>query len=291
MSLLLVLTVLVSWGIAGIFDKQAVSAAPPRAVLVAAQLFNMPMCLLMFVAIKLIYVDYHLHPGLFFWEGLNAVSAMVAALAYFYAMSRAQASYIVGITAGYPVLGTLLAVPLLGEPFSFAGLGAAVLVSLGVAAIGFSNEKRQGAEQDSDKWKVIAAIIVSTVLWAALGVFEKRSLAYGRPFEAYTVLTFWKSLLALGLFLFMSRAYSSVLRGFSVWKFSWLSAVLVAVGNLAFIVGLSSSQAGYMIVMTAAYPLVMYIAAVVCLKETVSRTRFLGIALIVAGCVLSELCR
>lgn len=289
MTLLLVGAVLLSWGAAGIFDKKAVSSTDHKSVFAAFQLFHLPLTAVMFALLYIVYGQWSLNPEVFFWEGLNAVSALIAMLTYFYALSRAQASYIVGITAGYPVLGALLAIPILGEAFSAWGLLGAGLVSAGVAAIGFSRDEQTRSLSRAESLKVTAAIIVSTVLWAVLGIFEKKALEFGRPLEAYTVLTMWKSLLAIAYLCFASKTLS--LRNAKTWKFSWSSSLLVTLGNIAFIFALSASDAGYVIVMTAAYPLLMYTAAVVWLNERVIGVRVFGIALIVAGCVLSELCR
>lgn len=290
MTLILVLSVLLSWGAAGIFDKKSLSHGGAQSVFVVFQLFNLPLLAGMFLLLNLTYGQWHLSGGLFFWEGLNAASALVAMLAYFYAMSRAQASYIIGITAGYPVFGKLLAIPFLGEEFSLPGLTGAALVSLGVAAIGFSRGEPQqptAGKATGDGWKVALAVAVATVLWAVLGIFEKKSLAFGRPFEAYTVLTCWKSLLAVLVLLTWRGSVKGV--SASLWKFSWISAALVTAGNLAFIVALSASDAGYMIVMTAAYPLVVYAGAMIWLRERLITVRVLGMALVLSGCIVSEL--
>lgn len=289
MTLVLVSAVLLSWGAAGIFDKKAVSNAAPKSVFAAFQLFHLPLTAGMFFLLYSVYGQWSLNSGVFLWEGLNAVCALIAMLTYFYALSRAQASYIVGITAGYPVLGALLAIPILGESFSAWGLVGATLVSAGVAAIGFSRDEQTRSMSRAESWKVGGAILVSTVLWALLGIFEKKALEFGRPLEAYTVLTMWKSLLAVAYLCFQWRKLE--LRSLTTWKFSWSSSFLVTLGNLAFIFALSGATAGYVIVMTAAYPLLMYTAAVVFLKEKVIGVRVAGIALIVAGCVMCELCR
>lgn len=287
MTLLLVLTVLLSWGIAGVFDKKALAVGKPGTVFAVSQLFHLPLLAGMFVVLNVAYGQWNLRAGLFFWEGLNAISALLATLAYFYALSKAQASYIVGITAGYPVLGKLLAIPVLGEEFSWIGLAGAALVSLGVALIGLSRSTSESTEsRSSERWKVLGAIVLCTVLWAVLGIFEKRSLGYGRPLEAYTALTCWKSFLAIGVLFFLRNSLKGA---FGVVKFSWASAFLLTVGNLAFILALSGSEAGYMIVMTAAYPLVMYGAAMLWLGERLIGVRAAGIVIILAGCVVCEM--
>ncbi len=289
MTYVLITITLMSWGIAGIFDKKAVASSSPKSVFLAFHFFSMLMVAGLLVALPSVYGDWHLAKGVLFWEGLNSLAALIALVTYFWAMSKAQASYVLGITAGYPIVSQLLAVPILHEPLSASRVIAAVLVSLGVAAIGYSASSEQKQLTRRDRVLVSFAIITTTILWALLGIFEKQSLSFGRPLEAYLALSIWKSLLvvaAMGWFLLKKQPLGLANR--STWKFSWLSAALVAAGNLGFIFALTGTDANYLIVMTAAYPLVMYLAALLFLKEKLSFFRALGIALIVAGAVLIE---
>lgn len=290
MTYVLITITLMGWGIAGIFDKKAVASSSPKSVFLAFHFFSMLMAALLLFALPAIYGEWHLSGSVLFWEGLNALAALIALVAYFWAMSKAQASYVLGITAGYPIVSQLLAVPILHEPLSANRVIAAVLVSLGVAAIGYSASTEQKQLAKRDRVLVALAIIVTTVFWALLGIFEKQSLSYARPLEAYLALSLWKSLLvvaATGWFLFKKQPLG--LASPSTWRFCWLSAALVGAGNLGFIFALTGSDANYLIVMTAGYPLVMYLAAVFFLKEKLSFLRALGIALIVSGAVAIEI--
>ncbi|HEY9787629.1 MAG TPA: EamA family transporter [Candidatus Obscuribacterales bacterium] len=283
---------LITWGIAGIFDKKAVQSSSAKSVFVVFHAFGILVTLLLLAALPFIYADWRLSPGVFFWEGLNAAAAMVAILTYFYAMSKAQASWVLGITAGYPIVGQLLSTPLTGEPFSLSAIAAASLVSLGVALIGSSATQEQKGLSRKDKLLLVGAVILSTVLWGLLGIFEKRSLEFARPFEAYFVLSLWKSLfLAVVYCLFRRQGQSLILNRAATWKFGWLSAFCVAAGNIGFILALTTSPAGYLIVMTAAYPLVMYVFALLFLKEKLNLARAAGIVLIVFGAVVAEVAR
>lgn len=289
MTYVLITITLMSWGIAGIFDKKAVASSSPKSVFLAFHFFSILMAAGLLFALPAVYGEWQLSRGVLFWEGLNAIAALIALVAYFWSMSKAQASYVLGITAGYPIVSQLLAVLILHEPLSASRVIAAVLVSLGVAAIGYSASTEQKQLTKRDRVLVAAAIIVTTVFWALLGIFEKQSLSYARPLEAYLALSIWKSLLvvaALGWFLLKKQPLG--LSNRATWRFSWLSAALAAAGNLGFIFALTGSDANYLIVMTSGYPLVMYLAAVFFLKEGLSFLRALGIALIVAGAVAIE---
>ncbi len=283
---------LMAWGVAGIFDKKAVESASPKAVFVTFHLFLAVVALVLGVLLPWIYPDWHISTGVLYWEGLNAVAAMVAFLAYYYAMSKTQASWVLGITAGYPIIGQLLSTPLTGEPFKVSSIAAAALVSLGVALIGWSGGEEQKKLSRNDKLMLILCVAGSTLLWGLLGIFEKRALEFGRPFETYFVQACWKTaLVALILIFFRKYGYQTAFRTPGAWKFSWLSAAGVTAGNIAYILALTTSTAGYVITMTAGYPLVMYVFALTFLKEKLNVVRAIGIILIVLGAVVMDLLR
>jgi len=246
----------------------------------------------LYVLLPGIYPDWHISTGVLYWEGLNAVAAMVAFLAYYYAMSMTQASWVLGITAGYPIIGQLLSTPLTGEPFKVSALAAAALVSLGVALIGWSGTEEQKTLSRKQKLVLISCVALSTLLWGLLGCFEKRALEFGRPFETYFTQACWKTLLVvLIIALFRKHGYHTAFRTPGAWKFSWLSAAGVTAGNIAYLLALTQSTAGYVITMTAGYPLVMYVFALTFLKEKLNVVRAIGIILIVLGAVVMDLVR
>jgi len=285
-----IVATLLTWGIAGIFDKKAVESADPKAVFVTFHLFLIVITLVLWIALPWIYEDWSIAPGVILWEGLNAVAAMAAFLFYYYAMSKTQASWVLGITAGYPIIGQLLSTPLTGEPFKMSSVAAAALVSFGVAMIGWSAGEEQKKLKHSDKVSLILCVALSTLLWGLLGIFEKLALNYGRPFETYFAQAAWKTVLVVLLLVgFKKFGFTTAFRAPGAWKFSWLSAAGVTAGNIAYILALTQSTAGYVITMTAGYPLVMYVFALMFLKEKLNIIRAAGIALIVAGAVAMEL--
>lgn len=291
MTYFLVIATLLGWGVAGIFDKKAVENSSPKAVLVTFHLFSIPMILLMLCVLPFIYGQWQLAPGVIFWEGLNGIASVVAMLAYFWAMSKAQASYVLGITAGYPIIGQLMAVPLTNEPFSPAGLIGAGLVSAGVFMIGLTPSQEDGKVLPlRSKVLLTLAIAVPTILWGLLGLFEKRALDFGRPLEAYTALLIWKAAIAGVLLIwFISRKVDLNLGARKTWEFSWSSSALVNLGNIASLFAFTMAKASYVIVMTAGYPLVMYVCAVLFLKEKILPLRLAGMLMVIAGCVFADL--
>ncbi len=119
-----------AWGVAGIFDKKAVESASPKAVFVTFHLFLAVVALVLGVLLPWIYPDWHISTGVLYWEGLNAVAAMVAFLAYYYAMSKTRGILGFGHHSRLSIIGQLLSTPLTGEPFKVSSIAAAALVSL-----------------------------------------------------------------------------------------------------------------------------------------------------------------
>lgn len=290
MTSLLVALVILSWGAAGIFDKKALEHGSQRSVFFFFGLFNIPMALILLAVLTIFFPSWHLSRGTAFWESVDSLASLAAILAYFHAMSKAEASYVLSITAGYPLVGQLLSVPILGEPFSAPLLFAAILVSAGVAAVGFSAAPGKSDVSSGLKLDVFACIILSTVLWGLLGIFEKLSLQHGQPLESMLALSVGRGILisALAAFLWF-RKQPPNLTNTRAWQFSWCSGALVAIGNISYIAALATASAGYMIVITACYPLIMYLFALFVLKERLNLLRVAGIFLIVGGAALTSL--
>jgi drug/metabolite transporter (DMT)-like permease len=291
MTAYLITLVILSWGIAGIFDKKALEHGSLRSVFLAFSLFNWPMILILLAVLSISHPGWHLSRGTIFWESVDSIASIAAISAYFYAMSKCEASYVLAITAGYPLVGALLSVPLLGEPFSYTLSAAAILVSLGLASVGFSQaseEKKKGTALE--RALVLACVLGSTTLWGLLGIFEKKSLQYGHPLESMLALSIGRALLVTTIVVLLSAAGRQLaLTKPKIWQFSWSSAALVAVGNISYIAALASNPAGFMVVITSTYPLVMYVCALVFLKEKLNWLRAAGIVLVVAGAALTAL--
>jgi len=282
--------VLLGWGVAGIFDKKAVERSGSFSTFLTFHLFNIPVFFALLIVLPMLYGTVHLNYQVVAWEVLNAVCAMAALVTYYQAMKVTQASWVLGITAGYPIIGQLIACLALGEPFSWMTLFAAVAISCGVAAIGRSETPEQKSFSKRDKMKLFFWVAFSTVLWGLLGVIDKKAVFYARPLEAYLAFSAAKAFFAVVLVAFLARGQIAVdMKSPRLWKFAWLSALFLEAGNIGFLLALPSSEAGYLIVVTACYPLVMYVCAVAFLKERVNLLRVGGIVLIISGLLLANL--
>jgi drug/metabolite transporter (DMT)-like permease len=137
----LVLICLACWGIWGIFDKKALHVASNRDVLFAmlvCQLPQVPLCWMMLN---------HFHPGwqvsgpLIYYCALGAIVYVISMVSYVTAMSRAEAGFVLGFTAGYPLVAQVLAVFLLGEKLVPGLMLGGLLIAAGVFSVGLTGEK------------------------------------------------------------------------------------------------------------------------------------------------------
>lgn len=281
--------VLVCWGVAGIFDKKAVERAGSLSTFLTFHLFNVPAFIILLFILPLLNGPIHFNKMVLFWEVLNSVCALAALLTYYYAMRVTQASWVLGITAAYPLIGLLIAWFGLGEAFSVLALIAALAVSFGVGVIGFSGRGEQQNLSTRARITLFAWVACSTVLWGVLGIYDKQAVQYAHPLEVYLVFSGMKAALSLVAVAFFARGQVvQDMKTFRLWKFSWLSAACVEAGNIAFLLAVATASAGYLIVATACYPLIMYVCAIFFLGERVNVLRAIGIALIIGGLVLTN---
>lgn len=292
MAHLWVAVTLLSWGVAGVFDKKAVENGTSRAAFLAFHLFNVPLTMVLLLVLPLIMGPMQLNARLVIWEGLDAVCAMAALLFYYQAMIRSEASWVLGITAGYPIVGQLLAFLVLGEPFSWLALLASATVSAGIAAIGYSGAAEYRAMDRRNRAILFACVVACTFLWAVLGVLDRVGLWYAPPMDGMLVVQLWKCLLATAAIPFLARGQvARDLLNTRLWTYSSVASALVFVGNIGFLLALMLVPTGYAIVVTACYPLIMYICAITFLRERLNLLRAVGIGITVAGLVVAELGR
>jgi drug/metabolite transporter (DMT)-like permease len=289
MTQIWVVITMLGWGIAGVFDKKAVENGNSRSTFLAFHLFNVPLACLLMLILPICFGPVKLNAGLVLWEGLNAVCAMLALIVYYHALTKTQASWVLGITAGYPVIGQILAFVVLGEKFSWMALASAATVSIGVATIGYSAGQEHKALSRRERLVLWSCVGFCTLLWGILGILDRQGLFYGPPLDGFLTVSLWKALFATAVIPLLMRGQTAVdLRNLKMWKWSSLAAAFVAAGNVGFLYALPLLPTGYVIVVTACYPLIMYVGALLFLGEKLNPLRVLGIVIIVAGLVLAE---
>lgn len=289
----LVVTTILCWGAWGIFDKKALESGSPKDVFLILLLCELPQ--IPIAAAILFGQGLAWEPSwpLIVWPALSALTMSISTLVYLMALKEAEASYVLGITASYPLLVQFFAVYLVDEPLGVPRLVGALLIAAGVFAVGFSAARHgsgKGTAAGNRTWFIIGAAVVSTVCWALYGLFDKKAVMVANPWFVY----FWQSVFNGILILPFAallrwRGHQPKLNNGRVWLFCSLSALSLSAGAICCLLAMSVAEASYVIAISGCYPLVMYVLAVLMLKERVNWVRVLGIGLIVGGGIVVQL--
>lgn len=135
----LVLVSLLLWGAWGIFDKKALGHTQPVGQLAAVYSFSPLLAVLMVALLSVFLPGWQLSGHTLGCEFLAQVCYFVATASYLVAMSRGEASLILGATASYPVVAQVLANATLGEPLVPARIIGCLVVVAGIIAISGSS--------------------------------------------------------------------------------------------------------------------------------------------------------
>jgi uncharacterized membrane protein len=147
----MVLVCLLFWGAWGIFDKKALCITSPLGQLAAIYCFSPLFALVLMAGMTVAAPGWHLTAHTLFWQSLCSLAYLIGTIGYLVAMSRKDASTILGATAIYPVVGQLFAYILLGEPLVTARLIGGCLVVAGVLALSeIAPPKWKGSRQTSN---------------------------------------------------------------------------------------------------------------------------------------------
>ncbi|HMP53171.1 MAG TPA: EamA family transporter [Candidatus Melainabacteria bacterium] len=316
-----VFSTLVFWGIWGVFDKLALKHGPPVLVLIAINSLAplMPLFLLFFIY-RLDAIA-SLSAEVFGWTFLAGLSYFVSMLLYLWVLNKTEASLILGLTSSYPIVLQFFSHLFLGEPLVPMRIAGSILVALGIVVMGLSSRRLEKAGADNDlSLPVWLAIIAATVLWGIWGVFDKKAIELSGAIEVFFCKVVWDNFFELALIAFVvftvrtksERARAFIIGNFGtlfnassgnldresffaplkkrgLWAPALVSAFCLYVGGITYLFALSKATASYVVVITGCYPLVMYIFALLILKEAFSRVRLLGILLITGGGTLAQL--
>ena len=299
----MILASLLFWGAWGICDKKGLSYTTPVGQLAAVYCFS-PLFALAFVAVLTLGVpSWHLTGHILFFEAMGSFAYFVATAAYLTAMSKGEASLILGASSSYPVVAQILAYLLLKEDLVPARIIGCLVVISGIVVIGKSAEKQVGRclappiLQDQERIKqskkdliiTVAGITLAVFGWAIRGIFDKFACEGAHPLEVnlgkYVCDSFF-ALLAL-VWVYTKRAEINFFKP-QLWKWAAGSAFCLAGGGAAYFIALSMSSASYIIAITGCYPVVMYLLAILILKEKFNVPRAIGIGLITLGGIITQ---
>lgn len=405
----MVILTLLFWGAWGIFDKRALGHTAPLGQLVAVYCFSPLLAVIVAGVLTLWVPGWHLTEHTLFYALLGSISYFVATIAYLIAMTKGEASLILGVTASYPLIAQALAFIMLGEELNLIRVLGCVVMIAGIivlsgsgpseeepkasgdaipdfspiykskitdlhadhkaVALSLNQSIKDGMELNTDSalalsksafnsntgnatlevaaknsaantvaipinWSnevdavfsmhesnspdsktrgndsghnsksrktrpshlslaCILCVLVAVTGWAVRGMFDKIALehpAHPHPFEVYLGKFICDSVLGVGalIWLLVKRPEINVFsRSLRPWAAG--SAVCLAGGSAAYYIALSKLSASYVIAITGCYPLFMYLLAVWILKEKFNMTRAIGIVLITAGGIVTQL--
>jgi drug/metabolite transporter (DMT)-like permease len=272
----------ICWGLWGVLDKKALETSSSQSVIVTHYIlhsFQIPVFLLL---LNHIQPGWHLSLSTVFWSGLAAMAYVVAEISYVTAMSKADASFVLGTTASYPVISVALSTLLLGETLVIWRLIGAAIVCGGVIAMSLP-EKRAVCKQRMERI-VLISIVCATIAWSIWGIIDKAAVTFAGPLEVCLGKYIWDLILLPFVWgTFRKQGHQIRILEKRNLIFCGGSALCLAVGGWCYLSAMTFYSASYVIAITACYPVLMYLLALVFLNEKFNRLRSIGIVLIVAG--------
>ena len=133
-------------------------------------------------------------------------------------------------------------------------------------------------------------MILATVGWGIHGLFDKKAVGYASPLMVSLTRCVIDFLTFVVLYVVLrTRKPAPDIGGKRTWTLCTLSAICMLGGYMAYLKALTLFTASYVIVITGCYPLLMYIFALLFLKEKLNPVRLFGVILVVAGGALVQL--
>ena len=121
-------------------------------------------------------------------------------------------------------------------------------------------------------------------------MFDKKAVELAQPLVVFFTRSLFDALTlcVFAIVLKVSRVVISM-NSKRTWMYAGFSALCLAIGYLCYLKAMSLSTASYVVVITGCYPLLMYLFALVFLKEQFNTIRFAGVVLVVLGGGLVQL--
>jgi drug/metabolite transporter (DMT)-like permease len=208
--------------------------------------------------------------------GSGVVSAL-ANIAYYAALSDAKAATVVPLTALFPAVTIVLAVPLLKEritPLQWGGLG------LSLAAIFLFNAPE--AQRGVSPWMLAA--LAAIVLWGITALMQKASTFHisGRESAVWFLIAF----VPLAALIVLYEPLPSGL-SWKTWALEIALGFALGFGNLTILLAYATGgKAAVLAPLSGLYPLVSIPIAIVALDESIGRRETWGIVLALVAVVM-----
>lgn len=133
----------------------------------------------------------------------------------------------------------------------------------------------------------VMGCIVAIVAWGSGGVVDKLGVRASDPYAAVLVRLTFSTLMVLAFCAATGRVRGAMELSPKVYLFLAISGLLGSVvGQAAYYVAIKHAPVGQVVPITATYPVIAFLLAIVVLREQPSLPRFLGVALVVVGLML-----
>lgn len=281
---------LLCWGAWGIFDKLALRYAPSSIVMLGLFTLSIPATAIALVMLNIFQPGWSISSEIYFWSILGFASYGIAMICYLRAMNLSEASYVLGATASYPVVLQFLSNFFLAEPLVPIRLGGSLLVAAGVFAISCSGSSEESEKLEPRKQrKLILLVITATLLWGVWGIFDKKAIDAGGPMIAFFLHSVYEVVALIPLAFIVLKKHKQYLnQGWKLWTPVACSGLCINIGSASYMFALSMATASYVIVITGCYPMIMYLLALLVLKEKCNYVRLLGIVLVTVGGIITH---
>jgi transporter family protein len=205
----------------------------------------------------------------------SGIASALGNIAFFDVFNRgAKAAAVVPITALYPLVTVLLAIPLLGERLSALQL---VGIGLSMGAIYFFNVPDAAAV--FSPWLLVA--LSPIVLWGVCGLLQKMSTNYISARSS--AIWFLVAFLPVAAFIVLREPLPESTKS-TTWLLATAVGFTLALGNYTVLLAFASGgKASIITPLAALYPMVSIPIAVLVLKEPINRRELLGIVCALAA--------
>ncbi len=286
-----IILALTGWGLWGIFDKKALSHNTPWQTILITYTWYLPICIITLWITSIYFPNKFpsLESSVWLWTALAALINWLSIIAYLQAMRQTEASYVIGMTAGYPVLMQFIATLILHEDFVPLRLIGSLLISAGIFVIGLSKNEQQKSLKRNDWIKMSTYIILATIGWGLVGIFDKIALNNSPPLTAFCASITWNAALC-----FIAIAVSWLMQikikrpTTQSWFYPSFSALALTLASIGYLGALSVATASYVIVITSCYPLLTFFLATKFLGEPMNYIRMTGIILVIFGGIFTQ---
>ncbi len=284
-SIALALCSLLVYGATQVIAKAAVGPLKATSMVAVNFVVSVPMYAFLFISAMFLWGEYLEHIGYVICGLIGASSARGGYYIYLEALERGSVSMVGSVTAAFPAITAVLAVVFLGERPALSTSVGISLIIISMVCLSLSQGRSVGRTSFS---KTAFLLSVATLLiWGVGSVFIKLALD-GLPLIAYLGLyVFVLPPIAFGYLRHKEAAWSVLMPR---WTVPIVAAIVVAelwqLGYFAETAAVSQGAASVVFPLISAYPIVTIIGARVFLKESLSRTDWMILALVMIGILL-----